>query len=369
MVLRTYNAFDSSSLVVDASSPFLTPGSPIINNSDTPDGTIFTFLGGVTPVDVTIDDVGGDPDVIEDDDPANHTVVDGGGIVANGTPVEGESHQFVQELDASGTPFGPLIQITVFSQNGNFGDIWGFAISEPLTPGARYQKISGSNIGSEEYVNFAPCCCAGVRIRTPDGSIAVEDITAGTRLWTHEGPPLVVQWTGVNTIDGTGENAPVRFEKGAFGATDAFAVSPLHKILVSGLEVELLFGLSSGLASAKTLVGRPGVSSLPCQTVTYHHFMFDRHAIVSAYGVLMESFYPGATAIKALAPLARAELQHRFPHFFHPGQCTWPTAAPVLVRHEVEALQQFCRRQGDETAFRSDGKPCEPRNTAPLYQA
>ena len=66
MVLRTFFAIDSEALVVESSSSGGIVGDPIINNSSTPNGTIFEYSASFGR-NVTIDDTGGDPDTFEDD--------------------------------------------------------------------------------------------------------------------------------------------------------------------------------------------------------------------------------------------------------------------------------------------------------------
>ena len=67
MVARTIEVYDNDFMTVAAGSPSLAPGSTIINNSDTPDGTVFQFAGG-SPVVVTLQDTSADTSVFEDDD-------------------------------------------------------------------------------------------------------------------------------------------------------------------------------------------------------------------------------------------------------------------------------------------------------------
>lgn len=149
MVIRIFTAFDSDALTVDGSSPTLTPGSSVINNSPTADGTIFTYNGGFA-AEIQLDDTdtGGNEDVFNDDSTATHTITDGNGLVANGQSVEAESIMVFQQIDVAGNPVGDPITVTVFSQGGVTGDVWGFATSAPMVAGARYEKVSGNNIGS-----------------------------------------------------------------------------------------------------------------------------------------------------------------------------------------------------------------------------
>ena len=46
MVIRTFVAFDNDAMKIAVGSPSGAPGAPIINNSDTPNGTIFLYTGG-----------------------------------------------------------------------------------------------------------------------------------------------------------------------------------------------------------------------------------------------------------------------------------------------------------------------------------
>ena len=60
--------------------------------------------------------------------------------------------------------------------------------------------------------------------------------------------------------------------------------------------------------------------------VTYVHFMFDRHHVVEAEGILTDSLYTGPEALKSLAPEAREEIFAIFPELMD-AQCPTPTPA------------------------------------------
>ena len=177
MVLRSFFAFDSDSLVVDSSSNAAIVGNPIINNSSTPNGTVFTYSsgGGTT---VTLDDTGGSRNRFEDDDPGDHVITDGGGIVANGAQVEAESIIELRALNSAGDPVGPIITITVFSQGGNFSDVWGFSSDTALQDGVSYIKTGGSNTGTSRYNSFITCFGPGTLIQTPGGDMAIDKSAA-----------------------------------------------------------------------------------------------------------------------------------------------------------------------------------------------
>ncbi len=339
MVARTVLAFDSEALLV-SDNPNGGPaiGSAIINNSDTPNGTVFTFQDGFGASVVTIDDTngGGDVDVFNDDDTANHTVTDGAGLVANGQSVESESLIQIQALDANGNLVGPVIDLYVFSQGGVTSDVWGFATDATLTPGVQYEKVAGSNNGDSLYVDFV-CFARDTMIRTPAGAVPVQDIRPGDKVWTADDPEAVVQWVGSKTVFASGNAAPVVFETGAIGNTSPLTVSQQHRILLQNAQASIMFGAEEVLAPACSLLALNGVRLAEGATVTYHHIMFDSHKIVESDGVLTESFFPGETALGTLDDAAREELLGLFPELMA-GAEYGPTAAHTLKPFEAEAL-------------------------------
>ena len=338
MALRSLFAIDNETLVVSSSSNGSIVGDPIINNSDTPDGTIFTFGGG--PIrEVIVDDTAGRRGRLEDDEPSGHIVEDGAGLVADGTPIESESLFVLRELDSNGNPFGPEIEINVFSQNGVTSDIWGIGLTEPLNPGSSYIKVSGSNTGTSRYRDFIACFTFGTLIKTPKGRVPVEEIRVGQMVWTKDAGPQPVQWVDTTTVPGAGDLAPVRFEAGVLGNTRDLLVSPQHRIWIQNALAELYFGHKAVLVAAKHLCGLPGVRQVQMDTVQYAHFMFDGHQIVNSNGALTESFFLAANGISALDEGPRAELRKLFPSLAEGIEKFGETAAPTLTGRETRALR------------------------------
>lgn len=339
MVARFFPAFDNQALLIDPTSPVGTPGNPIINNSDTPNGTIFTYQSGFPPVEIEIDDTGGDPDIFADGDPANHTITDGGGIVANDTGVESESIISLQQLDAGGNPIGDVITVTVYSQNGNFNDIWGFGTDTPLIPGERYVKVAGNNAGASEYADFVTCFASGTLIATPNGDVPVEEIYPGDLVLTQDLTPKPVRWVGRREVVPTGKLTPVRIEAGVLGNARDLVVSQQHRIHLSDLRAGLMFDSCDVLVPAKSLIGQiPGIRlDTTFWRATYCHLMFDTHELVWSEGILTESFHPGETAMDALTAPARKELLTLFPELADPAHVL-PLACRSLRAFESRAL-------------------------------
>ncbi|MEM7440987.1 MAG: Hint domain-containing protein [Pseudomonadota bacterium] len=338
MVLRRFSVFDNEDLVVTDSPSGVLIGNPIINNSNTPIGTQFQYsIGEKRPI--TIDDQSGDPDILEDDQPGGHTVVDGNGFVADGNPVEAESFHFVREVAPNGDLVGPVIKITVFSQNGQFTNIWGMGFDIPLEDGKTYEKINGSNNGSSPYSDFAPCFGPGTRILTPNGPRAVENLSRGDKIWTRDSGYQKIRWIGRTTIAGTGSMAPIEIAAGTFGNEDTLVLSPQHRVLITSEQAEVLFGSSEVLVAAKHLVGLPGVTIAPRDEIEYTHIMFDNHEIVLSDGVMTESFFLSEQSVAGLGSEARGELLALFPSLPVEMESWQAPVLPALKAGEAAVLR------------------------------
>ena len=83
-------------------------------------------------------------------------------------------------------------------------------------------------------------------------------------------------------------------------------VSPQHRILLSSPIAKRMFGSREVLVAAKKLTGLAGViQASGDQSVTYVHFLCDRHEIVVANGVHSETLFVGSEAWHVLSPKAR----------------------------------------------------------------
>ena len=185
---------------------------------------------------------------------------------------------------------------------------------------------------------FVPCFVAGTRILTPDGPRRVEDLRPGDLVETLDHGPRPLVWVGGTRVAGQGALAPIRFAPGAIGNDAALLVSPAHRMLVSGWRAELLYGEPEVLVPAKALVNGDTIHRQPCDTVSYHHILFDRHEIVMAEGVLSESFHPGPQVLET-DPEVAGEVLALFPELAAPGGAPeWQTARQVVRVRDARLL-------------------------------
>jgi len=349
MVERSFLAIDNENLLVTSSSSGAIVGNGIINNSNTPIGTEFTYTEGTGQI-ITLDDNGGNPDVFEDDNPSGHVIVDGAGLVANGQIVEAESFHMVRALDASGNPTGDIITITVFSQGGSTSNVWGLSSDFPLQDGTSYVKVAGSNAGSATYTDFVTCFAKGTLIDTPDGPRKVEDLQCGDLVDTRDHGPQPIRWAGAKTVLGRGAFAPVRIAAGALGNTQTLFVSQEHRMAVDTSVVEMLLGTSSALVAAKFLVGLDGITQTDRAEISYHHLLFDAHQIIRSAGCWSESFFLASNSVAALDRDAQREVFALFPEIAQMQDGFKETAETVLKKHEAKLLVEKLNQRSDQTA-------------------
>jgi hypothetical protein len=143
------------------------------------------------------------------------------------------------------------------------------------------------------------CFTPGAMILTPEGERPVESLRAGDLVITRDRGARPVVWAGAETVDGTGDAAPVLIRAGTLGNRRDLLVSPQHRMVVRGWRAELFAGLPEVMVAAVHLVNGRTVVRRPCAEVTYVHFMCDRHEIVFAEGAETESLDPLGQAAAA----------------------------------------------------------------------
>jgi hypothetical protein len=121
----------------------------------------------------------------------------------------------------------------------------------------------------------------------------------------HGFQPL--RWVGTHTFQIRDDAGPIQIGAGALSPNvphSDLIVSPQHRILVSSLIAERMFGMPQVLVPSKALLPLEGVHSSAAkgQSITYFHLLFDRHEIVFAEGALTESFFIGDQSLKLLSP-------------------------------------------------------------------
>lgn len=199
-------------------------------------------------------------------------------------------------------------------------------------------------VWSTRFLNGRPVCfVAGTRIATPEGWRAVETLRPGDAVLTRDHGAQPLRWRGGGGVAVEGADLPICIAPGVLGNRRALRVSPLHRLVLSGPMVELLFGEAEVLAAAKDLLGLPGITQdrEPAR-VGYYHLLFDRHEIVLAEGAAAESLHPGPLALADLPRRSRAALEAVFLPWELERLGRQQSARPILKAHEARV---WCQSQ------------------------
>lgn len=186
--------------------------------------------------------------------------------------------------------------------------------------------------------DFGPTCFTpGTWIDTPTGLRLIEELQMGDLVRTLDGGPQAIKMIVDNSFRAVGDFAPIRFAKGAIGNDAALLVSPQHRMLITGWQAELHFGLEEVLVAAKHLVNGDTIRQVFGGSVQYIHLLFEAHQIVFAQGVPSESYFPDH-ALNASQEATRSEVQRLFPQIMHLETEVRQTVRPVLKRFEAELM-------------------------------
>lgn len=186
------------------------------------------------------------------------------------------------------------------------------------------------------------CFLAGTRIATPDGEVAVEDLSAGDMVLTRDNGPQPLVWVGHSTVDETRLDRspnlrPITVAAGALGdglPRRKVALSPQHRVLVTDAKG------SEYLASARHMqaAGAKGFAVVrDAAPFTLVHIACADHQIILAEGAPMETFFTGPVGMRALSPAEQIELFQIFPTL-ELNQNPMTPARPFLKKKEVETL-------------------------------
>lgn len=211
----------------------------------------------------------------------------------------------------------------------------------------------GDNDGELDLVEIeaadpeaAICFTAGTRILTPHGEIPIEALQAGDLIQTRDDGLKPVLWSGASTVRAKGALAPVVFAAGVIGNTRPLALSPLHRILITGWRAGILFGSDECLAHAKDLINDHSIRRREGRSVTYHHLLLERHQVIMSEGAWSESLFLGDQARNSLLPEARREVEALFPEIApiggqHAADTYGTTARRCLRRHEARVYAAY----------------------------
>jgi len=211
----------------------------------------------------------------------------------------------------------------------------------------------GDTVNLTSFTNYTTilysslaCFVEGTMIDTPSGPKPVERLAPGDLVITLDNGAKPIRWTGTTRVSeqslaSNPSLRPIRIEANAFGAGTPqrpVDLSPQHRVLVAGWEVELTSGLERAFAPATHLLNGTTVVPAPWKGgITYCHIMFDTHEIVTSEGLPTESFHVGDTIRDGMDKDQLREILALFPDLETESNSR-VLAAPQLSRQEAAVL-------------------------------
>jgi hypothetical protein len=191
------------------------------------------------------------------------------------------------------------------------------------------------------------CFTPGTRLRTDTGDVAIEDLGPGDRLLTRDSGPQQVLWSGHRRMSGARlfampEQRPIRLRRGALGLDrpeDDLIVSPEHRVLVKGRAARDLWGEPEVLVRAADLVGDRLITvDHSLRETWYIHLMLERHEVIWANGLEVETFHPGFMGLDHLTGVQRNLLFDLRPELVDNPDLYGPPARRMVTRAEAAIL-------------------------------
>ncbi|WP_299962373.1 Hint domain-containing protein [uncultured Roseobacter sp.] len=199
----------------------------------------------------------------------------------------------------------PAAEVVVLTDGA--GTVYALPLS-PLQSRVDYQLVGIEREAAAERLAQAACVSftRGTRITLASGKqVPVEQLTPGDAVLTRDDGVQPLRWIGHSTVRATGALAPVRLRQGALNNARDLVVSPGHRLFIHQRSDGLALGRRDLTVKAVQLVNGTTVTRARGGFVDYFQLLFDRHQIIYAEGIAVETMFVDArTATLLPADLA-----------------------------------------------------------------
>ena len=148
----------------------------------------------------------------------------------------------------------------------------------PETPGPMV-SVAYAGVANHPLPDTSlPGIAGDARVQTPTGPMRVADLQPGMCILSQSGEEQTIRWIGQTDLLARGPSAPIRLRAPYFGLTEDIVVSRNQKLLLSGSEVEYLFGEEQVLARVED-IRRASAAQICLEQpmVTTYHVLLDDH--------------------------------------------------------------------------------------------
>lgn len=147
----------------------------------------------------------------------------------------------------------------------------------------------------------------GVRIGTPDGARAVEDLKVGDRVvaGTDSAPLTEVERVAIprSIWAYRAEQWPIRVPVGALGNTSPIRLAPGQHIALRGPHVREHCGEPEVLVAVRDLIGLGGIArDRPLAEIRYYKLHLADHLLIEVDGALCDGLADGPRRVRPTAP-------------------------------------------------------------------
>lgn len=145
-----------------------------------------------------------------------------------------------------------------------------------------------------EPVGPMPSLAADTPLLSPSGYRPISQIGRGDPLISIQNARVPILHKISRTVPARGSFAPIKLRAPYLGLTSDIIVSPDQRLILSGTDVEYVFGREAVLVPARHLVdGRVASYVNTGSLMTYHQLVMPKHDVLDAVGCAIESQYVG----------------------------------------------------------------------------
>jgi hypothetical protein len=245
-------------------------------------------------------------------------------------PEKGLSQQVAagSEIGRAGDRIDLKYQLTLMAPDGQKVDLlllhlgagrWVLPLS-PIAPRTEYTLLSIETPAQDLQLSDLMCLSfhRGTRITLASGAqVLIEKLEPGMQVLTRDHGPQPLRWIGRTVLRARGSFAPVVIRAGILGNEGDLVVGPHHRLfryqrkrLPGTLRAELL-------VQARHLVDDDAVYRREGGFAEYFSLVFDRHEIIYAEGIPVESLLVTEASIWRLPPELAEDVREALPSLSH----------------------------------------------------
>ena len=239
------------------------------------------------------------------------------------------------------TPEGDMVDILLI-RHEETGNLYALPLS-PVAPRIDYTLIEALPDPGEVRLSDLVCVAftTGTRVTLAGGKQApIETLRAGDRVLTRDSGPQPLRLVVKSTMRALGSFAPVVISAGTLGNQGDLVISPHHRVFLYRQDERQLGGTAEILVQAKHLVDDEHVWWREGGYVDYYALIFDRHEIIYAEGIPVESLMVNEAMLNLLPGELSAEIAARLPDIKH------------RPHFATEAGREMLERIGKDRLFR-----------------